>query len=163
MFPLVHERRLLAALAVSALLHAALLGARDLPGLFAPAAQPLLAPALQVRLRPPDVEPLLKNTLAENAGSSSAAPGGRAAAGAARRKLAEHLFYPPEAIARGLEGEVRLHLKLDPDGNLLETRIVTSSGHPLLDRAAMEAIQTMHRLDGAGVREMILPVIFKLQ
>ena len=30
----------------------------------------------------------------------------------ARRKLAEHVYYPPEAIRLGLEGEVRLLLTL---------------------------------------------------
>ncbi|MEK7736899.1 MAG: energy transducer TonB, partial [Pseudomonadota bacterium] len=82
---------------------------------------------------------------------------------AARQKLAEHRFYPPEAIARGLQGEVRLLLTLSPAGDVLEARIAGSSGHPLLDRAATEAVYAMQRLSADGVRELILPVIFRLQ
>lgn len=163
------------ALAISALLHAALLGSRDLARWLSPAAPPVVAPAIYARLLPPpDADQMLKNTLSDSApprtarlppppgDSSQAVPAVRIRT-TAQHKLAEHVFYPPEAVARGLEGEVRLLLILGPAGEVLEARIASSSGHPLLDRAATDAAFAMQRLSVEGVRELILPVIFKLQ
>ena len=82
---------------------------------------------------------------------------------AAQRKLSQHLFYPPEAIARGIEGEVRLILKLSADGAVENVSIAASSGSPLLDNAAIKAAYAMGSLTGANSRELILPVIFRLQ
>ena len=177
------NRGFLPALAISALLHAVLLGSQDFARFFSPAAQPVVAPAIYVRLPPlPEPEPLLKDSLSETdrprtTRHSSVTPihidpprPGAALASppaarllTAERKLAKHRFYPPEAVARGLEGEVRLLLILSPAGNVLEARIAGSSGHPLLDRAATEAVYAMHRISADGARELILPVIFKLQ
>lgn len=163
------------ALAMSALLHAVLLASGDLLGLFSPSARPVVAPALVVRLPPlPEAEPLLKNSLRQN-GRMRAARNSSVSLGkprkeaahdpepAARQKPAEHRFYPPEAIARGLQGEVRLLLILGPAGEVLEARVASSSGHPLLDRAATEAAYALQSLSADGARELILPVIFKLQ
>lgn len=142
--------------------------------------------ALQAQLLPrrattgptPDrpAEPVLKDTLSEattqqpaaSAALLRAARGGSPARPAAlqrtaQRKLAAHLFYPPEAIARGLEGEARLLLTLDDAGRVLEADIAASSGHAVLDRAAVAAAYAMGRLPAAGGRELILPVVFRLQ
>ncbi|MFA7267740.1 MAG: energy transducer TonB [Sterolibacterium sp.] len=168
------QRRLFFALLASALLHAAAIGAGDLARRGFPlppkhAATPVLQAHL---LLPPDGATLLKNTLSEDDGPLPALtpPPAAQSAGerllrrqAAQRKLAEHLFYPPEAIAGGLEGEVRLLLLLDPDGRVLEAQVVSGSGHALLDRAATEAAYAMRRLPNPGVRELILPVVFKLK
>lgn len=164
-------RRLYLALTASVLLHAALLGAGD-PGRFF-AARPRLpsVTVLHASLPPlPNEAALLKNTLGEAQGQASPPTAPAAVTPplvwrerTTERKLAEHLFYPPEAIAKGLEGEVRLLLTLDPQGRIIEAQIASSSGHGLLDRAAAEAAYAMHRLPDAGVRELILPVVFKLQ
>ena len=81
----------------------------------------------------------------------------------AQRKLSKQLFYPPEAVARGIEGEVRLILKLSAEGAVVEVSIAASSGHAILDNAAIKAALAMGRLSGASSRELILPVIFRLQ
>ena len=81
----------------------------------------------------------------------------------AQRKLSEHLYYPPEAIAQGIEGEVRLILKLSADGAVEDINIAASSGHPVLDQAAIKAAYAMGKLVGATSHELILPVIFRLQ
>ena len=148
----------------------------------APPAQ-LLARLLPAPVRseaaPPQDEPLLKNTLSDAAQNvpamavprtarGDAAPAAAAGSEAARqraaqRKLAQHLFYPPEAVAAGIEGEVRLLLTLDTAGNVIEAQVASSSGHPALDRAAIEAAHAMRRLPGAGARELILPVVFRLE
>ena len=82
---------------------------------------------------------------------------------AAQRKLAEHQFYPRAAIDQGLEGEVRLIIMLDADGLVSDVSLAASSGHALLDNAAIRAAYAMGRLTGANSRELILPVIFRLQ
>lgn len=180
------DRHLTLALTASLLLHAAVLGA----GAFKALLKPPPAPSLQVVLRvpappAPPAEPMLKNTLDPEPEQPreadrpkppepppSAKPVPRPAAEpkpekkqvqAAQRKLAEHTFYPPEAIARGLEGEVRVILVLTEDGSIADVQVAASSGHAILDNAAVKAAWAMGRLPGATVRQMILPVSFRLQ
>ena len=175
MLPSQPHCRLYAALTVSAVLHVTLLGAGEFVRFHSPWPEPVAPSVLQARLPPPaEASPLLKNTLSDDAGQhlglaqaavprtsreSLRPPSQRHA----QRKLADHLFYPPEAIARGLEGEVRLLLTLDQDGGVLDAQVASSSGHDLLDQAAVAAAQAMRRVPNAGVRELILPVEFRLQ
>ena len=63
----------------------------------------------------------------------------------------------------GLEGEVRLLLRLDATGVVLDARIASSSGFAVLDDAAVRAALATHRLAAGGAAEMILPVVFRLQ
>lgn len=173
-----------AALLLSLLAHGLALLA-GLP-LFHPAPSP--AP-LTVTLPPlaeetPPAEPLLKNTLEADPprpqapqapaprpephgpGQASAAPKrppARDPVEAAQRKLAKHLYYPAEAVAAGLEGEVRLLLTLDADGRILDASVAAGSGHAVLDQAALRAAWALGRVDGADKREMILPVVFRLR
>ncbi|MBI2307135.1 MAG: energy transducer TonB [Rhodocyclales bacterium] len=173
--------RLLFAFAASLALHAATLG----PGAFRDLLRPPPPRVLQATLRLPPVEPapaepLLKNTLDSEPAIQpepppepppqavpSAAPRPAQApprqVRAAQKKLAAHLYYPEEAIARGLEGEVRLILSLAADGSIGDVQIAASSGHALLDHAAVKAAFAMGRLPGVSARELILPVIFRLQ
>lgn len=177
--------RFLLALTISLLLHAAVIV--EVEQLIRPRPEEITPAALQARLVPPlnpvtkpaITEPLLKNTLTDAESGRTPPPptfahplrtprsraASRSAARelAARRKLSEHLFYPPQAVAQGLEGEVRLLLTLDQEGKVLTAEVASSSGHAVLDRAAVNAAYAMHRLPGAGVREMVLPVVFKLQ
>lgn len=168
------------ALAVSLLLHAAVLG---WPGhRAAVSARPATLEAHLLPLPPTPTEPLLKNTLVQQQEPVAPAPararppprtpgahGTRAARldksreEAALRKLAKHQFYPDEAVEQGLEGEVRLLLVLDPAGRVLSVDIAAGSGHAILDRAAVAAARAMGSLPDAGVRDFILPVVFRLQ
>ena len=75
----------------------------------------------------------------------------------------QHLYYPPEAVARGLEGEVRLILTLGDDGSIAEVSVATSSGHPFLDKAAIKAAYAMGKVNWAHSHGLILPVIFRLE
>lgn len=85
------------------------------------------------------------------------------AARRAHEQIERELFYPPEAIERGLEGEVLVLLFLDASGNAIAARIETSSGHPLLDQAAVRAARTLRSLPGSAPREALLPVRFRLR
>lgn len=174
------RRRLAASLLLSALLHASPLALSLKEARIA--AAPDRPSPLELRLPPPppapapaqpDSEPLLKDTLSEapvaapprptHALKGTGRPRDARDERAAQRKLAEHLFYPPEAVAAGIEGEVRLLLTLDASGRVSEAVVASSSGHAALDRAALAAARAIGRLPGAGARELILPVIFRLE
>ncbi len=49
--------------------------------------------------------------------------------------------YPAEARARGEQGVTRLAFRIDPDGHLLSSRIVTSSGSPALDDETLALVR----------------------
>ncbi len=80
----------------------------------------------------------------------------------AQASLSRHLYYPPEAVAKGMEGEAILLLTLTEAGQLLTVEIARSSGHALLDQAALDAARRIGRLPG-GQRQMLFPVSFHLQ
>lgn len=82
---------------------------------------------------------------------------------AAQKKLSQHLYYPPEAVARGIEGEVRVLIALDDTGVIVDVQIAASSGHALLDNAALKAAWSMSRIANTPTRQLLLPVIFRLQ
>ena len=73
------------------------------------------------------------------------------------------MFYPPEAIERGLEGEALVLLFLDEAGNAIAARIEASSGHAILDAAAVRAARTLKSLPASAPREALLPVRFRLR
>lgn len=172
------SRRLLLALAASLALHLALLGSGIVASLLERKVSPR-STAISARLLPPATvtppEALLKDTLAEETAAKVvespahlAASKGRARAAqtpgqAAQRKLSKYLFYPPEAVARGLEGEVRLLLTLEGDGTIRDAQVAAGSGHKILDDAALRAAFAMGSLPEAEARELILPVVFRLR
>jgi len=169
------------ALALSALAHALFLLWPERAA-EAPRSEPAPAPALQARLQaapaaavthPPEPdEPLLKDTRSEQAAPTPRpppvvrAPRGTTATAEAReqaqQKLNRHVFYPPEAIERELEGEVTLRLLLDASGRVIDAAVLAGSGHALLDRAALNAARQIGRIDAGGARELLLPVVFRL-
>ena len=168
--------RLILAFALSLALHGGLL----LPDILKrlPVAPP--PPALQALLRLPPkpeavpAEPLLKNTLDNEEAPRVAKvppavqqekPGNmlRRDVQVAQKKLSKTQFYPPQAVEQGIEGDVRLILKLSADGTVDDVSIAASSGHPILDNAAIKAAYAMGKLTGVTSRELILPVIFRLQ
>jgi protein TonB len=169
------SHRILFALSLSVLLHLAAFGTSDLLCRMQRKRPPPARPALSATLRIPvpqrPQEPLLKNTLAatqpqvppEHKKKDHAGRGRPIAESTASRKLAKHVFYPAEAVAAGIEGEVRLLLTLDVDGAVTDVRIAGSSGHAILDQAAIRAAYAMGSLPGANQHEIILPVSFRLQ
>jgi len=70
-------------------------------------------------------------------------------------------YYPREAIARGLEGDVVVLLILKPSGAVTGAMVATSSGHAILDEAALAAAMRITRLP-AGLSQLLLPVQFRL-
>lgn len=75
--------------------------------------------------------------------------------------------YPPIARSRGLEGEALLRVLVAADGRAAQVRIEHSSGHSILDRAAVQAVRGWRfhpaRVDGVA-REawIIVPINFRM-
>ena len=72
-------------------------------------------------------------------------------------------FYPPEAIARGLEGEVLVLIIIDESGRVTAARVEQGSGHRILDDAALHAVRSLRSLPADAPREALLPVRFRLR
>lgn len=162
--------RLVHALLLSIALHLLVLGVsgRHPDAGPPPSATPATLEAL-LRIVPENSrDALLKDTIATTTDaaktpSPSDPDGQRRATARAERRLAAHVYYPETAIEQGLEGEVRLLLTLDEAGSILDAQVAASSGHAILDQAALQAARTMGRLEGTGRREIILPVRFQLR
>jgi protein TonB len=169
-------------LTLSLILHAAVIAggmqlAAPTPRIVPPV--PLAQADLKVWLRHPPVELdapaqsrlVLPRNIARHANAATPALhsaasmtrlAGEAAASAAEQ-LRRELPYPTEAIERGLQGEALVLLFLDASGNAIAARIESSSGHALLDDAAVRAARTLRALPASAPREALLPVRFRLR
>ena len=60
-----------------------------------------------------------------------------------RRKVERigRLNYPDEARARKIYGSLRLLVAIEPDGTLRDVRVIDSSGHQVLDEAAVRIVR----------------------
>jgi protein TonB len=85
------------------------------------------------------------------------------------REIAKHKQYPNVARMRGWQGEAMIELKIDSNGQLLSSRIVTSSGYEVLDKQGLEMVRKASpfpppptALRGRNF-EILVPVSFKLE
>ena len=74
-------------------------------------------------------------------------------------RLIKH--YPPEARRNGWEGTVVLDLRVAADGTLAEASIHQTSGHKVLDRAALRMIRDARFAGGPG--RLLQPISFSLR
>jgi protein TonB len=72
-------------------------------------------------------------------------------------------FYPAEAIAQGLQGEVDVLLVIDETGKVVAARVEQGSGHAILDAAALRAVRSLQSLPADAPRQVVLPVRFRLR
>jgi len=85
-----------------------------------------------------------------------------------QQAFALNFHYPRLAQRRGWQGEVQLSLRIKANGELSKIQVLHSSGHQVLDEAAMESLHDVKRLPQAvallqGISmDLILPVIYKL-
>jgi protein TonB len=83
--------------------------------------------------------------------------------------LARYRTYPLAARRARIEGVVQLRVTLMPDGRLIDARVEQSSGHALLDRAALELLARAARLpDAFGSErteqiELQLPIVYRMR
>jgi periplasmic protein TonB len=83
------------------------------------------------------------------------------------RRVAELKRYPSTARLNGLEGRVVLKAVIRADGHLAEVTVVKSSGHAVLDAAAMEAVKLacpLHMKHSIGPPQIVvsLPIVYSL-
>lgn len=76
--------------------------------------------------------------------------------------------YPSSAVRMKLEGKLRLGITIGSDGRVIEVRVLSSSGHSVLDEAATSSVMALHipaPPDELGwrEREIALPIRYALQ
>lgn len=157
------------ALLLSLALHTALIAA---PTWLAVRQRPAPVPSIEARLVPLSSPTATAGAVSTEAGKTTAAASPYpallprtlqgSALHSAQTALSDHLFYPPEAVAQGLEGEVILLLVLSDSGQLVSASVARSSGHALLDQAALAAARSIDALPG-NPRQTLFPVSFRLQ
>lgn len=72
-------------------------------------------------------------------------------------------LYPADAIAQGLQGEALVLLVIDERGQVVATRLEHSSGHAILDEAALRAVRSLQSLPADAPQQALLPVRFRLR
>ena len=83
--------------------------------------------------------------------------------------LARYRTYPLEARRARIEGVVRLRVTLMADGRLVDAHVEQSSGHPLLDRAALDLLARASPLPDdfasgrTGQVELQLPIVYRMR
>jgi len=83
--------------------------------------------------------------------------------------LARYRTYPLAARRAGLEGVVQLRVTLMPDGRFVDARVERSSGHALLDQAALDLLAHAAPLpaDFSSERsaqiELRLPIVYRMR
>jgi protein TonB len=83
------------------------------------------------------------------------------------RRVAELKRYPTSARLNGQEGKVILKAVIRSDGQLAEVTILKSSGHHILDSAALEAVKLacpLHMKQAINKPEIVvsLPIVYSL-
>lgn len=75
-------------------------------------------------------------------------------------------IYPPAALSAGLEGVVKLYVRLNEKGEVVEADVFQSSGHPELDQAALDVIYRWRFTAPDGkvgiAAEFIKPIPFRI-
>ena len=84
------------------------------------------------------------------------------------RRIKELTHYPSSARLNGTEGKVVLRVILRADGHLVDVAVHRSSGHEVLDRAAMETVRLacpIHMKQALSAAEVAVyvPIVYSLQ
>ncbi len=188
----IYGNRLFIAIGVSLLLHGLFINADRISNWLKPHAQPITKPlvrtVIQATLMPPPVEvtppkpevaedpdsflhntlddapkPNPVTTLQKKAPDTHKMAPQKSVEDTALQKIYKRLVYPEAARTQHIEGEVNLLLVFDSEGKLRNAEIASSSGHPILDDAALKAALEMGKLPNAINQELILTVKFRLR
>jgi protein TonB len=155
------------ALLASSVLHAGVITLTPIPATSRDSARPVFAAPQVITARlentfvPDQAERAVQTRAAKPATSGGAVRTNYSSRAQAHAKNPPR-FYPVEAIAQGLEGEAVLMLRFGANGALVDAQVVKSSGHAILDEAALRAARATQRL-ASGPREMLFPVTFALR
>jgi protein TonB len=106
-----------------------------------------------------------------SAGGPGGGGGGGGGSGGAPTPLVTNVLpaYPPEALARGIEGTVMLRVLVGQDGTVRRTTVETSSGDATLDESALATVRDHWRFEparraGMAIElEVRVPIHFRLR
>ena len=82
--------------------------------------------------------------------------------------IAAHFRYPPMARRHHWQGKVRISLRIEADGTVSHIGLVNSSGHTVLDEAALKSLGRIAQIPGAAkwLRghhfDMVVPIEYRL-
>lgn len=82
-----------------------------------------------------------------------------------KSRLLNNFYYPKLAQKKNWEGKVTVGFLLHTTGQLSQIEIIHSSGHQILDNAAIKAISNITKLSKVNVNKNMniqLPVIYRL-
>jgi len=131
-----------------------------------------LTPSPKTAAKPATAKGAPSPRVSTSAGTSAGASAstGAAAGGAGTGKSAKVTYfvrpdsaYPPESRAAGEQGVVILRLVVDGSGRPTAVSVARSSGHPRLDRAAVEAGWRCRVRDAVPGSHLDAPVRFNLR
>ncbi|HZP65700.1 MAG TPA: TonB family protein [Rudaea sp.] len=83
--------------------------------------------------------------------------------------LSRYRTYPLAARRAHIEGVVQLRVTLLPDGRLVDAHVEQSSGHPMLDQAALDLLARASPLPSdfgsarSGQIELQLPIVYRMR
>ena len=81
-----------------------------------------------------------------------------------RDAIQQGISYPATARRMGWEGKVVVSFLLLADGSVRDVRIVRGSGHPALDRGAVDAVRKAAPFPKPPAEaEIVTPVIYRLE
>lgn len=132
---------------------------------------PLAMPEAPSPKAPPRRAAKARTTLASAAGGNSG-PAPRVAATGPRYDAAylsnPAPSYPPAARRRNLQGRVLVYAVVGPGGDCARAEVRRTSGHPILDEAALQAVRAWRFVpatrDGRPVAEGVeIPIVFRLE
>ncbi len=104
-----------------------------------PDAKPVEAPP-EKHPTPADVEPVNASTARQQSANSVAQTIGTTPTKPGRPIRNPNPVYPPEAVEQRLEGRVVLSVTITASGEVSKVRVAESSGHEMLDQAALDAV-----------------------
>jgi len=93
---------------------------------------------------------------------------GAAVRAAVKRALRARFYYPYVARRNGWQGEIDLGLHISADGRISRVHVVKSSGHRMLDRAALDSARSIKVLPElvdllyGQALDLVLPVRYRL-
>jgi len=85
-----------------------------------------------------------------------------------RQEIHQSLSYPPAARRRGVSGTVHMEIVIQPTGVIGSVLLLSSSSHPILDAAALDAVRRLPPLPFPAELpprplHVRLPVVFELR
>ena len=74
------------------------------------------------------------------------------------RRLQDQLIYPMAARRRNVEGVVTVRIQVESDGSLGSHEVAGSSGHSMLDRAALDSLERVFPISHQAGRPLLITV-----